>query len=241
MKAKAKATYLGIEEQGWAEYCRKWTTKTIQCGQCRKKFFTVSDLQRHEKDSHKCEVCQITFGKRLNDPLCEVKNEAAEKAADNGDKKDEEVGQQIEGHYSRGRGHRPQMGGGFRGRGGGGYPPFFPRGLRPPFPGAVPRFARHPPPYAFLMPMFGGMRYPWGYPMRSARPQFPQEQYEEEEDEDEEMSEDKKDEDEGNGPKPLMSIRTPKDIKESVKSQLRGKGPQLMVPLGMGKNIFKMC
>lgn len=89
-----------------------------------------------------------------------------------------EAGQPIEGHYNRGRGGRPYM------RGGRGYgPPFFPpRGLRPPFPGALPRFGRHPPPFAFRgRPPMGYMRYPRGMFMRPPRHHYAEEEEEEDE------------------------------------------------------------
>ena len=113
-------------------------------------------------------------------------------------------------------------------------PGYFPRGLRPPFPGAVPRFGRHPPPFAFRgRPPMGFMRYPRGMYMRHPRP--PHYQAQEEEEEDESMTEEKKeDSDGGSGPKSLMSIKTPKEIRESVKNQILAKGPLLHAPLGMG-------
>ena len=55
----------------------------------------------------------------------------------------------------------------------------------------------------------------------------------EEEEEDESMSDEKKEED-ASGPKPLMSIRTPKDVRENVKTSILAKGPLLNAPLGMG-------
>ena len=131
----------------------------------------------------------------------------------------------------------------FRGPRGYGPPPgYFPRGprLRPPFPGAVPRFGRHPPPFAFRgRPPMGYMRYPRGvFMQRHMRPHFAA-HVEEEFEEDETMPEsEKKDgessEDSGSGPKPLMSIRTPKDVRETVKTSILAKGPLLNAPLGMG-------
>ncbi len=75
-----------------------------------------------------------------------------------------------EGHYSpRGVGRGRFFRGG---RGGNFYPnPFFyhPRGLRPPFPGAVPRFGRPPYPFRGGRPPMGFMRYPRGMFMRPPR------------------------------------------------------------------------
>lgn len=161
----------------------------------------------------------------------------------------QEAGQPIEGHYNRGRGGRPYM------RGGRGYgpPTFFPRGLRPPFPGALPRFGRHPPPFAFRgRPPMGYMRYPRGMFMRPPRHHHYTEE-EEEEDESmpatEETGEDggdaggtkisffeshPKTNDSFSGPKSLMSIRVSKDVKQAVKTTILSKGPLLHAPLGMG-------
>ena len=93
------------------------------------------------------------------------------------------------------------------------------------------------PPWAGMRgrPPMGYMRFPRGMHMRGMRPPpgaggfMPPEL--EEEEEDTEMSE--KDDGSGNGPKSLMSIKTPKHIKESVKTQIVSQGPQ-MAPLGMG-------
>ena len=73
---------------------------------------------------------------------------------------------------------------------------------------------------------------------RHMRPHFAA-HVEEEFEEDETMPEsEKKDgessEDSGSGPKPLMSIRTPKDVRETVKTSILAKGPLLNAPLGMG-------
>ena len=77
------------------------------------------------------------------------------------------------------------------------------------------------------------MRFPRGMYMRGMRPPYPTE--EEDEEEDTEMSDDKKDdESNGGGPKSLMSIKTPKHVKEHVKTQILSHGPQIMAPLGMG-------
>ena len=82
----------------------------------------------------------------------------------------------------------------------------------------------------------GFMRIPRGMFMRGMRP--PPGGYMPEEEEDTEMTEEKKDDDisdeNGSGPKPLMSIRTPKEIKETVKTSILSHGPQMMAPLGMG-------
>jgi len=151
-----------------------------------------------------------------------------------------EPGQQIEGHYNRGRGGRP-----YRGRGYGPPPPgYYPRGLRPPFPGAVPRFGRHPPPFALRgRPPMGYMRYPRGMYMRPPRPIPYSHREEPEEDPEEDVNMSKSEEDNsdggassggGGGPKSLMSIKIDKDVKVNVKSQILSKAPQLMAPLGMG-------
>jgi hypothetical protein len=148
-----------------------------------------------------------------------------------------ESGESKESNYYRGRGGRPYYP---QFRGGRGYRPphpgFFPRGMRPPFPGAIPRFSRHPPPYGYRgrLPMRppNFMRHPpRGMFLRGMRPQFHEE---EEEEEEEETTEEAANEDGDKGPKSLMSIKTPKDVRDSVKTQLRGRGSQLMVPLGMG-------
>ena len=84
-------------------------------------------------------------------------------------------------------------------------------------------------------PPMGYMRFPRGMHMRGMRPPpggfMPPELFEEEVEEDTEMSSEK-DDGSGNGPKSLMSIKTPKHIKESV--QIVSTGPQIMAPLGMG-------
>merc|ERR1719189_1832480 len=72
--------------------------------------------------------------------------------------------------------------------------------------------------------------------MRHSRPPAYQVDHEEEDDT-MEPADNKKDEaaDEGGGgPKSLMSIRIAKDVKETVKTQIFSKSPQLMAPLGMG-------
>lgn len=106
-----------------------------------------------------------------------------------------------------------------------GPPPFFPRGLRPPFPGAVPRFGRYPPPHAFRggRPPMSFMRYPRGIYMRPPRHNIPDE--EEPEEEDDKMS----GEESSGGPKSLMSIRIQKDVKETVKAQILSKGEFLLI------------
>ena len=102
--------------------------------------------------------------------------------------------------------------------------------------GAIPRFmGRGLPPWAGMRgrPPMGYMRFPRGM-MRGMRPSpggFMPPELGEEEEEDTEMSE-KADDGSGNGPKSLMSIKTPKHIKESVKTQI--VTPQIMAPLGMG-------
>ena len=142
-------------------------------------------------------------------------------------------GRPIEGHYSRG-GYRGRPF--FRGRG---YPPgpgYFPRGMRPPFPGAIPRFGRHPPPFAFRgRPPMAFMRYgPRGMFMRPPRPPPGYFHEEEEEEEDESMKDDKDKAEGSSGPKSLMAIKTPKAVREEVKSNILAKEPAMMAPLGMG-------
>ena len=169
---------------------------------------------------------------------------AAGDSGENGAVEKVEQGQPIEGHYTRGRGGRP-----FRSRGHYGPPPpgYYPRGLRPPFPGAVPRFGRHPPPFAFRgRPPMGYMRYPRGMFMRpprgAMRGQFHPvlgEEEEEEDDKDEDVNMSKSEEENSDsggsaGPKSLMAIKIKKDVKETVKAEILSKAPRLMAPLGMG-------
>ncbi len=120
------------------------------------------------------------------------------------------------------------------------FPPRPRGGLRPPFPGAI----RPPPPFAFRgrgpPNFFRHPRPPRGAFMRGMRPPHYHHHHEQEQEEEEEEEATVEDDGggEAGGPKPLMSIRTPKDVKENVQATIfRGRGGQSAphaAPLGMG-------